>query len=118
MATPFDPFSYDDDDQFTPGSNTIPAGKSTSASHPGSPAVSYSTSRCESQSFTTATSRTMNTTKKQPVHDGPSKVLALPPRMNVRLSLHEDVSSSAIKDGNGGISMSQLFVEGKIVVSL
>ena len=43
----------------------------------------------------------------------------LPPRLNVRLTLHEEVSSTAVADtegGNGG-SLSQLSIEGKITVS-
>lgn len=42
---------------------------------------------------------------------------SLPPKMTVKLTLHEEVSSSAGDTKNGGASSSQLFVEGKVVVS-
>ena len=72
------------------------------------------------------TSRTTNTTKQtkhsqqlESVKEHHTGTKPLPPRLNVRLTLHEEVSSTAVADtegGNGG-SLSQLSIEGKITVS-
>lgn len=111
----FAPFSFEDDegeDRSSNESDKILTRK---------PAVTnnhYATGLSASHSFTTATSKTNNTSKK--LRDPPtSRMVALPPRLNVKLALHEEVSSTAIldEDNNGDLSTSHLFVEGKITVS-
>mmetsp|Transcript_15823 Transcript_15823/g.34245 ORF Transcript_15823/g.34245 Transcript_15823/m.34245 type:complete len:352 (-) Transcript_15823:1366-2421(-) len=102
--SPFDPFAdvYDDNDRGTAASRT--------------------------GTHTTNTSKTTNTTNKYKrvtgagaktqlaaVREQPS-TRPLPPRLNVRLTLHEEVSSTAVMDPEGeGGSLSQLSIEGKVM---
>ena len=52
------------------------------------------------------------------VEETHAKREALPPRLDVRLHIHEDVSSKAVDDPDGGAgSLSQLYIDGKVMVS-
>jgi len=100
MENPFDPFdaSFDDD---VSNARTITSKTSK---------TSKSTSR-------------RRTSTKSPalevVQEGRSSPRALPPRLVVKLSLHEDVSSTAVVDPDGeGGSLSQLSIEGKIMAQV
>ena len=113
MTEPFDPFSYDEEDYDEP-----------------------------SKAATDGTSKTTNTTNKrrqqQPIGQGEGEHIALsleelplqlsssisakkrlPPRLNVKLSYHEEVSSNSIEEKGKSLggSLSRLFVTGKIMVS-
>lgn len=111
----FEPFSFNDnegEDRSSDESDKI-------LTH--NPAVTnnhYATGLSASHSCTTATSKTNNTSKK-PKDQPTNRMVALPPRLNVKLALHEEVSSTAFldKDNNSDLSTSHLFVEGKITVS-
>mmetsp|Transcript_22326 Transcript_22326/g.45932 ORF Transcript_22326/g.45932 Transcript_22326/m.45932 type:complete len:365 (-) Transcript_22326:202-1296(-) len=112
----FAPFSFDDDegeDRSSNESDKILTRKPAVANN------HYATGLSASHSCTTATSKTNNTSKK--LRDPPtSRMVALPPRLNVKLALHEEVSSTAIldEDNNGDLSTSHLFVEGKITAQV
>lgn len=112
MTEPFDPFSYDEEDYDEP-----------------------------SKAATDGTSKTTNTTNKrrqqQPIGQGEGEQALsleelplqlsssfsankrLPPRLNVKLSYHEEVSSNSIEEKGKSLggSLSRLFVTGKIMVS-
>ena len=111
-AEPFDPFSFEEDDanddQYTYESS-LPPESTLFAQTVGT------LSRGETASMSYVTD---DTSRQQSQQQHPK---SLPPKMTVKLSLHEEVSSSAVMEGgdtkNGGASSSQLFVEGKVVVS-
>jgi len=110
-AEPFDPFSFEEDDanddQYTYESS-LPPESTLFAQTVGT------LSRGETASMSYVTD---DTSRQQSQQQHPK---SLPPKMTVKLSLHEEVSSSAVMEGgdtkNGGASSSQLFVEGKVVV--
>ena len=114
-AFEFDPFNIDDDkDQgIVPSSSTKAA-----------PTASL-LSQSSTDSYTSGTSKTTNTAAKRAAakqqHLGSVKeegTLKLPPRLNVRLTLHEEVSSTAVANPGGqGGSLSQLYIEGSVRVS-
>lgn len=120
--SPFDPFNFDDlvDD----GQQDHDEDRGDGAASP--MAVSAASAGQNSGgTHTTTTSKTTNTTRKRSKQQQqPDRLQAvreeatpkpLPPRLNVRLTLHEEVSSSAVVDteGDGG-SLSQLSIEGKV----
>ncbi len=116
----FDPFSFGsfgDEEEEQRSSNE--SGE-ISARKPAVANSYYATGLSASHSCTTVTSKTNNTSKKPRDPPPTNRIVALPPRLNVRLSLHEEVSSTAIldDDNNNDLSTSQLFVEGKITVRL
>lgn len=84
--SPFDPFSIADEEE--PGALISGASQSTH------------------------TSKTKNTTTTK------ESAKPLPPRINVKVALHEEISSTAVvdKDADGGVSMSQLSIEGSVTV--
>lgn len=106
-SSPFDPFAFDDGDDRAASPRGIQHGDGHS--------FTTATSK------TTATSCTKNTrrTKSPALDSGGSRrsdsAKPLPPRLNVRLSLHEEVSSMAVAnpDGDGG-SLSQMSIEGTV----
>lgn len=96
--SPFDPFTFDDDKD--DGRAPTPAGALT-------------ISQQSTKSFGTVASK--RSQKRENVSE--EKIpKALPPRLNVRLTLHEEVSSMAILDPEGeGGSLSQVSIEGKVM---
>ena len=113
----FNPFNIDDDkDQ-----GILPSSRNKAA--PMASLLSQSTS---TDSYTSGTSKTTNTaskraaaTQQQPLESVKEEgTLKLPPRLNVRLMLHEEVSSTAVANpgGHGG-SFSQFSIEGVVRVS-
>lgn len=135
-SEPFDPFSIDDDDNNVEEETT--ANQTASIQQRSSTAAGVLQSSPKSNS--TATSKTTNTTYKRaqsprlqqqqhlegvPEFSVPEEAAEriptkpLPPRLNVRLTLHEEVSSTAVvnPEGESG-SLSQLSIEGKVTVSL
>ena len=133
-SEPFDPFSIDDDDNNVEEETTA---NQTASIQRSSTAAGVLQSSPKSNS--TATSKTTNTTYKRaqsphlqqqqhlegvPEFSVPEEsaeripTKPLPPRLNVRLTLHEEVSSTAVvnPEGESG-SLSQLSIEGKVTVS-
>ena len=112
--SPFDPFSINDQNLSPPRDE-----------------VSQTNTNIKSTgSHSSNTSRTTNTTNRKAKQAKHSQQLEsvkehhtgtkpLPPRLNVRLTLHEEVSSTAVIDTEGGDggSLSQLSIEGKVTVS-
>jgi hypothetical protein len=131
MSEPFDPFSYHEDDI-----NLLPPTPSpNSKSHGSSPSTDNT-----SKTINTAHKRVQHQHKQQGNNDlvkadhleelplSHSRSTSntsnrLPPKLKVKLSHHEEVSSSSlvqkdgVGDGSGG-SLSKLFVTGKIMVSV
>lgn len=98
MSAPFDPFY-------------IQADGEPNYTRPG-------VSQSRTQSYATTTSRTTNRSAKLEGVQKDRSPKPLPPRLNIRLALHEEVSSSAVVDpGGDGGSLSQLSIEGKVSVS-
>ena len=141
MTEPFNPFSFEQDVKCTQKSLVILPGEVIDDSRTRSGAGSRNSgSRTNDTSQTNDTAKTNNTKdyrlqqrhqrhrQHKHLHEiqehRHTKTLAIPPRLHVRLSLHEEVSSTAILEsvnqngGEGGSSMSQLFIEGKVVVSV
>jgi hypothetical protein len=93
MTEPFDPFSYEDE---------------------------------PSNAATDDTSKTTNTTNKRRQQrptgqaEDTSANKRLPPRLQVKISHHEEVSSKSIEERSEsmGGSLSRLFITGKIMVSI
>lgn len=111
--SPFDPFNFvdDDDDDRVVSPATTTTAKSTNIS---SGSCSISTSR------TANTNREADISKENRLEAvGEDSILKpISPRLNVIFTLHEEVSSSATLDQSGeGGSSSQLFIEGKVMVS-
>jgi hypothetical protein len=107
--SPFDPFNFgdDDDDEQLVSPATTSAVKRTND---------------RSRSGSTSTSRTTNKNRTETAGGDELKVdttsKSLPPRLNVRFTLHEEVSSSATVDQSSeGGSLSKLSIEGKVMVS-
>jgi len=113
QSAPFDPFSFDDDDRG--GAAASPTTVSQTNNSTGS--NSYDTSKTTN----TTNKKTKQSTNKQKLESVQENAVPkpLPPRLNVRLTLHEEVSSTAVVDpaGDGG-SLSQLSIEGKVMVSV
>ena len=112
--SPFDPFNFvdDDDDERVVSPATMTPAKSTNISR---------------GSCSTSTSRTANTNRKADISkENRLKVVEedailkpTSPRLNVRFTLHEEVSSSATLDQScEGGNLSQIFIEGKVMVSM
>lgn len=93
QQSPFDPFSPFDDDGGNAAADDQRGGATT-------PASNYSAARTRSL--------------ERVPEEGTAK--PLPPRMTVRLNLHEEITSTAVADPGGGESgsLSQLSIEGKI----
>ena len=98
MSAPFDPFYIQGDEE---------------PNH-ARPDVSQN----RTQSYATTASRTTNRSARHDIAQDERSPKPLPPRLNIRLTLHEEVSSSAVvdPDGDGG-SLSQLSIDGKVSVS-
>ena len=92
--SPFDPFSIADEEE--PGALIDGA----------------------SQSTHTSKTKNTTTTKESKSKAGSTAAKPLPPRINVKVALHEEISSTAVvdKDADGGVSMSQLSIEGSVTV--
>jgi hypothetical protein len=109
--SPFDPFNFGDDDD----DERLVSPATTSAAK-----ASIDTGGSTSTSRTTNKDRTETAGDdelKAVTEDTPSKPIA--PRLNVRLTLHEEVSSSATVDrSSDGGSLSSLFIEGKVMVRI
>ena len=97
MSAPFDPFSYDDEpsDDTSKTTNTTKKQRRQQQSNAHVPETPLQLSRS-----TSANKR-------------------LPPRLNVKLSYHEEVSSNSIESNAENVvgSLSRLSVTGKIMVS-
>ncbi len=108
MEKPFDPFNFvdDDDDERVVSPATTTTAKSANIS---------------SGSCSTSTSRKADVSKENPLEAVEEDTILRPisPRLNVGFTLHEEVSSSATLDQScEGGSSSQLFIEGKVMVSM
>ena len=97
----FDPFSIDDDDD----NNNIITNDARLEGTIASTNRVASRTRRDYRGTTNNSISTNNTTSK------------LPARLNIRLVVHEEVSSTAVMDSNNeSSSTSQLDIEGKVVV--
>ncbi|KAL7528594.1 hypothetical protein ACHAWF_002619 [Thalassiosira exigua] len=92
--SPFDPFTFDDDPAQQHAGGSGGGGRESSKPH------------------STAGSSKRSNAEIAPEEKGSKP---LPPRLNVRLKLHEEVSSTAVIDPDGEAgSLSQLSIEGKV----
>jgi hypothetical protein len=116
----FDPFSFvdDDDDERV----VSPATTTTTTTTTTMKSTSISSGSCS-----TSTSRTTNTISNADIAKEnrlkavkeDTNLKPIPPRLDVKFTLHEEVSSSATMDQScEGGSWSQLFIEGKVSVSI
>jgi hypothetical protein len=115
--SPFDPFNIGDDDKDERVASPVTTKTKTTTTTTAANSTIISSGSCS-----TSTSRTTNknsTAKISTENLRRPNPKPLPPRMNVRFTLHEEVTSSALFDQScEGGSLSQLFIEGKVVVSI
>mmetsp|Transcript_32170 Transcript_32170/g.68082 ORF Transcript_32170/g.68082 Transcript_32170/m.68082 type:complete len:368 (-) Transcript_32170:144-1247(-) len=114
---PFDPFSFEDEIERARSPDTIATSvnESNAYERPLSPQSHQSSAYQQSSanSASTDTSKTTNTAKRSAGTKSPTP---LPPRLVLRLALHEEVSSLAVLDPDDreGGSLSQLTIEGSV----
>jgi len=112
--SPFDPFSVVDDEEETTANNSRANIKSTgSDSSNTSKTTNTRKSKQSKQNIDPHLLQQDNRYNLASVQES-TGTKPLPPKLRVRLTLHEEVSSMAVGDGG---STSQLSIEGKVTVS-